>query len=210
METLHILIADDHAIVRDGLRHMLSADFDVLGAVEDGRALLKEAELLKPDVVLIDISMPILNGIEAARQLGRLLPKTRIVVLTMHADVTFAMEVLNAGASGYVLKNAPSEEIRTALRDVLAGKKYVTPRIASEVLAVDSKSTRKRVGQLTSRQREVLQLLAEGRNGKQIADLLCVSPRTVEFHKYKMMQELGLHSTAELTQYALKHGVISV
>src|SRR5688572_22717523 len=213
MKRYRILIADDHAIVRDGLRHMLAGDFDVLGAVEDGRALLREAELLKPDLVLVDISMPILNGIETARQVLRLLPKTKIVILTMHADVTFATEAFDAGVSGFVLKNAPSEEIRTAIREVLDGKKYVTPRIAQEVLtftAGHSKLAKKRVSQLTTRQREVLQLLAEGRNGKQIADLLCVSPRTVEFHKYRMMQELGLHSTAELTQYALKHGVISV
>jgi DNA-binding NarL/FixJ family response regulator len=213
MKRYRILIADDHAIVRDGLRYLLGEDFDVLGTVEDGRTLLKEVERLKPDLVLIDISMPMLNGIETARQLRRLSPRTKIVVLTMHADVTLATEVFEAGASGYVLKDAPSEQIRIAIRDVLAGRKYVTPRVAQEVLtfvAAGSSSTKKRVRQLTTRQREVLQLLAEGRTGREIADLLCVSPRTVEFHKYRMMQELGLHSTAELTQYALKHGVISV
>jgi DNA-binding NarL/FixJ family response regulator len=213
MRRYRILIADDHAIVRDGLRLMLEKEFDVVGTVEDGRTLVKEAERLTPDVVLVDISMPMLNGIEATRQLRRSLPRIRVVALTMHSDVTFATEVIEAGASGYVLKNAPSEEIRIAIREVLAGKKYVTPRIAQEVLtfvAAGSKSTIKRVNRLTTRQREVLQLLAEGRTGKEIADVLCVSPRTVEFHKYKMMQELGLHSTAELTQYALKHGVISV
>lgn len=213
MKRYRILIADDHAIVREGLRHMLAKDFDVLGAVEDGRALLREVEGLKPDLVLLDITMPMLNGIETTRQLRRLSPRTKIVVLTMHADVTYATEVFEAGASGYVLKNTPSEEILTAIRDVLAGKKYVAPRIAQQVLPLapaGSDSTKKRIRQLTTRQREVLQLLAEGRNGKEIADLLCVSPRTVEFHKYRMMQELGLHSTAELTLYALKHGVISV
>jgi DNA-binding NarL/FixJ family response regulator len=207
-----VLLADDHAVVRDGLRLMLAKDFEVVGAVEDGRTLVKEAERLVPDVVLVDISMPLLNGIEATRQLRRVSPRTKIVVLTMHADVTYATEVFEAGASGYVLKNAPSDEIQSAIRQVLAGKTYVTPQIAQEVipfLLTGPHQTNKRVSQLTSRQREVLQLLAEGKTGKEIADLLSVSPRTVEFHKYKMMQELGLHSTAELTRYALKHGVIS-
>jgi DNA-binding NarL/FixJ family response regulator len=211
MKRYKVLLADDHAIVRDGLRLMLEKDFDIVGAVEDGRALVKEANRLAPDVVLVDISMPMLNGIEATRQLRRSLPRTKVVILTMHADVTYATEVFEAGASGYVLKNAPSQEIRTAIRNALAGKIYVAPRIAHEVLPVlvTSRQPRKRINQLTIRQREVLQLLAEGRTGKEIADLLCVSPRTVEFHKYKMMQQLGLHSTAELTRYAMKHGVIS-
>jgi DNA-binding NarL/FixJ family response regulator len=207
-----VLLADDHAVVRDGLRLMLAKDFEVVGAVEDGRTLVKEAERLAPDVVLVDISMPMLNGIEATRQLRRASPRTKIVVLTMHADVTYATEVFEAGASGYILKNAPSDEIQTAIRRVLAGKTYVAPQIAEEVtpfLLTGPHQTNKKVSQLTARQREVLQLIAEGKTGKEIADVLSVSPRTVEFHKYKMMQGLGLHSTAELTRYALKHGVIA-
>ena len=212
MKRRTILLADDHAIVRDGLRLTLEKDFDVVGAVEDGRTLVKEAERLAPDVVLGGVSMPMLNGIEGTRQLRKSLPRTRIVVFTMHADVTYATEVLEAGASAYVLKSTPSEEIKTAIRDTLEGKKYVSPQIAAEVLsfaAGSSDQARKHVSELTARQREVLQLLAEGRNVKEIADLLCVSPRTVEFHKYKMMQELGLHSTPQLALYAVKHGIVS-
>src|ERR1041385_2203858 len=173
MKRYRILIADDHAIVRDGLRHILEKDFEVVGSVEDGRTLLKEAERLNPDIVLVDISMPIVNGIEAIRQLRRSAPLIKAVVLTMHSDVTYASEVLEAGASGYVLKNAGSEEIRTAIHEVISGKKYVTPQIAGDLtFTADSNRAGKPASQLTTRQREVLQLLAEGRSGKEIADLL--------------------------------------
>jgi DNA-binding NarL/FixJ family response regulator len=207
-----ILLADDHAIVRDGLRLVLEKEFEVVGVVEDGRALLREAERLKPEIALVDISMPMLNGIEATRQLRRSLPRTKVVVLTMHADVTYATEVFAAGASGYVLKNAPSDDILRAIREVLDGKRYIAPSISQEVipfLLSGAHQSARTITRLTSRQREVLQLIAEGRTSREIADVLCVSPRTVEFHKYKMMQELGLHSTAELTRYAMKHGIIS-
>lgn len=212
MKRHKILLADDHAIVRDGLRTMLEHDFEVIGAVEDGRKLVAEAARLQPEVALVDISMPLLNGIEATRRLRVVAPKTKVVVLTMHADVTYATEVFEAGASGYVLKSAPSQEIKTAIRTALAGKTYLPSRMAQEVapfLREGSHPIKKRTSRLTPRQREVLQLLAEGRTGKQIADVLCLSPRTVEFHKYSMMQQLGLHSTAELTRYAMKHGLIS-
>jgi DNA-binding NarL/FixJ family response regulator len=206
-----ILLADDHAVVRQGLQTLLEPDFQIVGAVRDGRALVREAERLEPDLVLIDISMPMLNGIEATLQLRQRSPRIKIVVLTMHADVTFATEVLQAGASGYLLKNAPVEEIKIAIERVLRGEKYVTSQLAQEILSTRPSSRRAGlpIVRLTGRQREVLQLLAEGRAGKQIADLLCVSPRTVEFHKYKMMEKLGLHSTADLTRYAVKHGIIS-
>ncbi|HEX5000394.1 MAG TPA: response regulator transcription factor [Terriglobia bacterium] len=207
-----ILLADDHAIVRDGLRMTLEkADFDVVGAVEDGRTLIKEAGRLNPHVVVADISLPLLNGIESARQLKNLLPRVKVIFLTMHADLTYASNALAAGAWGYVLKSAPTEEIITAIRSALAGKKYLTKGILNDgdselpnnVGGINSEAVR-----LTPRQREVLQLLAEGRSIKEIADVLCVSPRTVEFHKYKMMRQLGAHSTAALTRYAIKHGVI--
>jgi DNA-binding NarL/FixJ family response regulator len=211
MKRYKILVADDHPIVRDGLRHILEKDFDVVGSVGDGRTLLKEAKRLNPDIVLVDISMPIVNGIEATRQISQSSLQTKVVVLTMYSDVTYASEVFEAGASGYVLKNAGSEEIRTAIHEAIAGKKYVTPQIARDVRFVQpgSNSGGKRANQLTTRQREVLQLLAEGRTGKEIADVLCVSPRTVEFHKYNIMEELGLRTTAELTRYAIRHGFIS-
>jgi DNA-binding NarL/FixJ family response regulator len=206
-----VLLADDHAVIRQGLRLILEPHFDIVGDVRDGRTLVREAERLAPDVVLIDISMPLLNGIEATIRLRQKSPQIKIVVLTMHADVTYAAEVLQAGASAYVLKNAPLEEIEIAIQRALAGEKYVTPQLAKEVgsLLDGSKRSRDSVDRLTGRQREVLQLLAEGRVSKQIADVLCVSPRTVEFHKYKMMEKLGLRSTADLTRYAMKHGIIS-
>lgn len=212
MKRPKVLIADDHAIVRDGLRIVLEKEFEIVGTVEDGRSLLTEAARLAPDVALVDITMPVLNGIEATRQLHRSSPDIRVVVLTMHADLTYATELLEAGASGYILKSAPSAEIKTAIQEALAGRTYVTSGIAEEMvplLLARGQSTSKSAGRLTPRQREVLQLIAEGRTGKEIAGLLCLSPRTVEFHKYKMMQQLGLRSTAELIRYAMKSGVIS-
>jgi DNA-binding NarL/FixJ family response regulator len=207
-----VLVADDHAVVREGLQLILREHFDIVGAVRDGRTLVREAQRLTPDLVVIDISMPILNGIEATRQLQERVPWIKVVVFTMHADVTFAAELLQAGASAYVLKNAPIDEIKTAIQRVLAGEQYVTPQVGKEVfpfLQSSSPGAGRSTNGLTSRQREVLQLLAEGRASKQIADVLCVSPRTVEFHKYKMMEKLGLHSTADLTRYAMKHGIIT-
>jgi DNA-binding NarL/FixJ family response regulator len=207
-----VLVADDHAVVREGLQLLLREHFDIVGAVRDGRTLVREAQRLTPDLVVIDISMPILNGIEATRQLQERVPWIKVVVFTMHADVTFAAELLQAGASAYVLKNAPIDEIKTAIQRVLAGEQYVTPQVGKEVfpfLQSSSPGAGRSTNGLTSRQREVLQLLAEGRASKQIADVLCVSPRTVEFHKYKMMEKLGLHSTADLTRYAMKHGIIT-
>jgi DNA-binding NarL/FixJ family response regulator len=206
-----ILLADDHTIVRQGLQKMLEKDFDVVGAVADGRALLEEARRLTPDVIVLDISMPKLNGIEATRQLRKSGIDARIVVLTMHADVTYATEVLEAGASAYVLKTTPSETLVRAIRAALKGDRYVSEQVAGDVLPFllnGAHQMNKRVSRLTPRQREVLQLLAEGHTNKQIAAVLGISPRTVEFHKYRMMQDLGLHSTAELTRYALRHGVV--
>jgi DNA-binding NarL/FixJ family response regulator len=206
-----VLLADDHAVVRDGLKLLLEEDCEIVGAVEDGRALVKEAARLAPDVVVADISMPLLNGIESTRQLRRLTPRIKVVILTMHADLTYVAEALDAGAIGVVLKSAPSEEVLAAVRSASLGKKYLSPQIARELAdSVPLGAVRAAAAKpLTSRQREVLQLLAEGRSGKEIADVLCVSARTVEFHKYRLMQQLGLHSTADLTRYAIKHGVIA-
>lgn len=207
-----ILLADDHTIVREGLENLLRHHYDVVGAVEDGRSLVREAERLEPDLIILDISMPLLNGVEATRLLRKSVPRAKILVLTMHDDVTYATEVLEAGASGYALKNASSSELLVAVREVLSGKTYVAPPVEADVMPFllnGIHQTNKKVSRLTPRQREVIQLLAEGHTNKKIADILSVSPRTVEFHKYKMMQDLGLHSTAELTRYAIKHGVVS-
>ena len=162
------------------MRLILEDDFEDLGSVADGRTLLRDAQRLDPEIVLLDIPMPMLS-IEATRQIRQLLPGTRVIVLTMYADVTYAAQALEAGVSGYVLKTCPPEEIKTALRRVLAGDLYVTPAIAKVLAPFLSGSSRHR---LTPRQREVLQLLAEGRTGEQIADVLSMSPGTVEFHKY--------------------------
>jgi len=207
-----ILLADDHTIVRQGLETILGEDFEVVGAVADGRTLVRDASRLSPDAIVLDISMPELNGIEATRQLRQAGVRAKVIILTMHVDVTYATEVLEAGASAYVLKNSPAAELVKAIREALRGGRYVSPQVADDVLPFllnGAHQMNKRVSKLTPRQREVLQLLAEGHTNKEIANTLDVSPRTIEFHKYRMMQDLGLHSTAELTRYALRHGVVT-
>jgi DNA-binding NarL/FixJ family response regulator len=207
-----VLLADDHAIVRDGLQTLLEPHFEIVGSVNNGREMLDEIRRSNPDIVLADISMPVLNGIEATRQLFATGSKTRVLILTMHADVTYATEAFDAGASGYALKHSPGPQLIAAIREVLKGQRYVAPEVAEDVrpfLLNGPHQTNRRVGKLTTRQREVLQLLAEGHTNKVIAGMLDVSPRTVEFHKYKMMQDLGLRTSAELIRYAMKHGIAS-
>jgi DNA-binding NarL/FixJ family response regulator len=212
MNRPRLLLADDHRIVAEGLCNLLRAEFDLVGAVEDGRALLAAAKKLSPDVVVADISMPLLNGIDATRQLRKANPKIKVVILTMHPDVTYATRALEAGASGYVLKHSAPTELVTAIREALRGRVYLTPMVAKDVLSVFRKrrsSAGMKSLELTARQREVLQLLAEGHSSKEIASILHVSPRTVEFHKYRMMEQLHLESMAALIHYAVKHGVVS-
>ena len=213
MKRPRILLGDDHAIVLDGLRRILEPHCDIVGSAEDGRALVAAAEKLRPELVVVDISMPLLNGIEAARQIRKAHPQTKVIFLTMHPDATYATEAFRAGASGYVLKNSAASELVTAIQEVLKGRTYLTPRVAKDAI----ESWVQAPGQseapsasLTSRQREILQLVAEGKSAKEIAAILTISPRTVEFHKYRIMEVLGLRTTAELTQYALKHGIVSV
>ena len=206
-----VLLADDHTVVLEGLRRILEPECEIVGTAADGRALLAAAEQIKPDVIVADISMPLLNGIDAVRQIKKTARNVRVVFLTMHADVSYAAKALEAGGSGFVLKSSAAEELLTAIREVMNGRKYVTPALSSQVL----KALAKRGSQggesaeaLTARQREVLQLVAEGKTLKEIAEILHVSSRTVEFHKYRIMEELGLRSTGELTQYAIKHGIV--
>ena len=211
-KTTRVLLAEDHAIVIEGLRRVLQSGFEIVGEVADGRALVAAVEKLRPDVIIADISMPLLNGIEAARQIRKIDPKAKIIFLTMHPDVTYAAEALLAGGSGYVLKSAAGSRILEAIREVMSGRTYITPSIDREVLEAQMERVNRRNHvhfELTTRQREVLQLVAEGRSSKEVADILHVSPRTVEFHKYRMMEALGLRTTAELVQYAVKHGIIS-
>lgn len=210
MKKARILLADDHRMLAEGLRRLLEPEFELVEIVEDGRALLAAAEKLRPDVIVVDISMPLLNGIEAVRQIKRAQREIKIVFLTMHMDVTYAASAFEAGASGYVLKHSAPSELITAITSVLAGQQYVTPLIAGELLEFyrDGRSKhRDALDGLTPRQREVLQLLAEGRSAKEIATILDLSSRTVEFHKYKMMEELGVKTTAELVRLAVKHEI---
>ena len=207
-----LLIADDHTLILEGLRRMLEPEFELAGSVEDGRALLSAAQSLKPDVILLDISMPVLNGIDAAQQLRRLLPLTKLIFITMHAEPVFVTEAFRAGASGYLLKRAAASELLTAIREVLKGNRYISPLITKDPLDLFLAfgPERRRADDLTLRQREVLQLVAEGRPRKEIADLLNISVKTVEFHKASLMRELSLRNTAELIKYAIENGVIAV
>lgn len=212
MNGVSILLADDHAIVLEGLRRVLQKPrFEVAGAVGDGAAMVRAAQSLQPDVIVADITMPVLNGIEAARQIRKINKKVKIIFLTMHPDITYATEALAAGGSGYVLKSSAGEELVTAIDEALRGRVYITQSISGPVrqaLEVGLPGHGSGQGRLTLRQREVLQLLVEGRTAKEIANVLCVSPRTVEFHKYRLMREIGVRTTPELTRWAIGHGII--
>ena len=210
MSRPRVLIADDHKIVVEGLKKLLGPEFEIAGAVEDGRELVKAAEELRPDVIVADISMPGLNGIEAVRQIKKVHEEIKVVFLTMHPDVAYAASAFKAGASGYVLKHSAPDELVTALRAALQGKTYVTPLIAGKLLQFYEEGASgqgETVSVLSSRQREVLQLLTEGHSAKEIAAILNVSEKTVEYHKYRMMEILGIKTLAELIRYAVKQGI---
>lgn len=211
MKRIRLLMADDHTLVLEGVRKLLEDEFELVGAVEDGRALLLAAEQRQPDVILLDISMPLLNGIEACRRLVELMPNVRIIFLTMHADAVYVEESLRAGGAGYLLKRSAASELVQAIREVMRGRTYVTPLIDWTELppGLRRKTPDKASDKLTPRQREVLQLVAEGRGNKEIAAILRVSEKTVDFHKSSIKRGLMLSSTAELTQFAIKHRIIS-
>lgn len=207
-----VLLADDHTLVLDGYRKILESSCDIVGAAEDGRTLLKMAHQLRPDIVTLDISMPHLNGIDAARKLHKELPDTKIIFVTMHADQAYVTEAFKAGATGYLLKRSAGSELLQAIQSVMKGHNYVTPLIAKGLVQsmVTGHTPSVKTGpRLTPRQREVLQLVAEGNTVKEIATALDISPKTVEFHKTQLMEQLDLHTTADLTRYALAHGLIS-
>ena len=213
MKKLRVLIADDHKIVLEGLRSLLRPEYEIVGEVEDGRTLVAEAERLRPDLVVADISMPGLNGIDAARQIKALDERIRIVFLTMHKDVTYAASAFEAGASGFVLKHSAPQELIVAMREAMQGQTYVTPMIAGDLIGAFSSGAPLKgelKTDLSPRQREVLQLIAEGKAIKDVAAILKISTRTVEFHKYRIMERLNIKTNAELVQYAVKHGVISI
>jgi len=208
-----VLLADDHLLVAEALTSLLTPEFDLVGLVEDGRALVEAARALRPDVIVADVTMPHLNGIDALVQLRQGGDRTPVVFLTMHRDVAFARRALDAGASGFVLKHSASVELVAAIRAALQGKTYLTPQLAGEVLEAMKEGSEQAgdpVASLTPRQREVLQLLAEGRSAKEIAASLGISARTVEFHKYQMMETLDLHTNAELIHFAIKHGLVEL
>jgi len=213
MKKTRVLLADDHKIVLEGLRGILEPEFEIVGAVEDGRSLVAEAKRLCPEVVVADISMPGLNGMDAARQIRKNDERVKIVFLTMHSDVTYAAGAFDAGASGFVLKHSASQELITAIREATQGRTYVTPMVAGDLIGSYQKGSL-RQGEvnvaLSPRQREVLQLLAEGKSTKEAAAVLNISPRTAEFHKYRIMEQLNIKTSAELIQYALKHGIVSL
>jgi len=207
-----LLLVDDHALILAGLSKLLEQQFDVIGAVNNGREVLEIVQRERPDMILLDISMPELNGIEAARQIQKIAPEIKIVFLTQQAGREYIYAAFQAGAKGYVLKQSAAAELITALEEVREGRFYLSPSIIPKdiagLLRGDVQPQNWFAGQLTSRQREVLQLVGEGKSGKEIANALQISVKTVEFHKARLMDQLSLRTTAELTRYAIEHGII--
>lgn len=205
-----VLLADDHTLVLEGFKKLLEEHCQVVGSAADGRALLDAAKRLRPDIIVLDISMPKLNGLDAARRLRKIVPQARLIFVTVHADADYVNQAFQAGASGYLLKRSAGSELPQAVEAVKNGNYYITSLIAkdlvqSAIAGLELKATDK--NRLTIRQREILQLVAEGLAVKEIASALSLSPKTVEYHKSKLMEQLGLHTTAELTKYALVHGL---
>jgi len=209
MSRPRVLLADDHVLLLGAFEKLLANECDVVGQVVDGRSLVEAAERLKPDVVVLDISMPLLNGLEAGRQIRQRLKNVKLVFLTMNEDADIAAEAFRAGASGYLLKRSAASELTTAIHTVMLGQTYITPLVAEGLVeSLQHVDDRNPGEELTPRQREVLQLLAEGKSMKEVAAVLNLTPRTVAFHKYRMMEQLRVKSTAELIQYAVKHHIV--
>jgi DNA-binding NarL/FixJ family response regulator len=205
-----VLLADDHRIVAEGLKSLLEGEFELTGIVEDGRAMVKAARELRPDVIVADISMPLLNGIDALLQLKQHDPGVRVVFLTMHRDAAYARRALEGGAAGFVLKHSASAELVLAVRAALQGRTFVSPDLATELMLGAKQGAQRAdpAAALTSRQREILQLIATGKSAKEIATVLSLSARTVEDHKYRLMEQLGIENSAELIHFAIKHGLV--
>jgi DNA-binding NarL/FixJ family response regulator len=208
MNRPRVLLADDHTLVMQGIRSLLLNHVDLVGMYEDGLQLVENATLLKPDVILLDISMPVMNGMEAARRLRQDVPEAKLIFLTQYADDIYVEEALRIGVSGYLLKRSAVSELVAAIDAVLAGKTYLSPVLHPQPKSADGSHTNgKGDDLLTQREREVLQLAAEGRSAKQIASALKISVKTVQFHKANLTQKLGLHTTAELVKYAMRRGL---
>ncbi|HEX6853466.1 MAG TPA: response regulator transcription factor [Candidatus Polarisedimenticolaceae bacterium] len=210
MSRPRVLLADDHRIVAEGLRTLLSADFELVGIVEDGLALVSAVGELKPDVVVADISMPGLGGLDALERLNRDHPGTKVVFLTMHPEVAYARRALQLGAAGYVLKHSAPVELILAIRAALAGDVFITPTLVGPLMRHPKGGESGPAAAVTPRQREILELLAEGRSAKEIAAILSISTRTVESHKYQMMEAWGFHTSAELVTFAIKLGIVRI
>lgn len=200
-----VLLADDHRIVTEGLKSLLAHSFEIIGIVEDGRSLIAAAKTLKPDVVVVDLSMPLLNGIDAIPLLRNQDPDVKIVILTMHQDPAYARRGLAAGAQGFVLKHSAADELVLAINAALKGRKFTSPALTP---VLRSNGQEDKIGEMTPRKREILKLFAEGKSAKEIAVALAISPRTVEFHKYQLMEMHGIESNAGLVHFAIKHGVV--
>jgi DNA-binding NarL/FixJ family response regulator len=203
-----ILMADDHLILLEAFKALLEPAFEIVGTVTDGRTLLEEFARLNPDVVLLDIAMPLLNGLDAGRQIKAQRHSVKLIYLTMNPDPDLASEALRLGASGYVLKSSAVQELKQAIEEALRGRSYITPLITRDVVGslIQQRSARH---ELTVRQREVLQLLAEGKSMKEVGAILDLTPRTVAFHKYKMMEQLRLKTSAELVKFAVQQGMVA-
>ena len=215
MPRLRILLADDHTVVRQGLRKVLEErpDWEVVAEAGDGREAVRQAEALKPDIAILDVAMPLLNGIETTRQITRRVPSTRVLVLSMHADEAYVAEMLQAGASGYLLKDSADVDLIQAVSEVANGRSFFSPAIARVMLddyvrQLAEKGVTDRYQSLSEREREIFQLIAEGKTNKEIANLLSISPSTVETHRAHIMEKLDLHSAAEIVLYAVRRGVI--
>jgi len=210
MTAARVMLADDHTILVEAFRNLLEPYYQVVGTVADGRALIEAAPELKPDVIVVDIGMPLMNGLEAALRLKELMPAVKLIFLTMNEDPDLAVEAMRRGASGYLLKSSAASELIRAIQMALKAKPYVTPQIARgmQKAFINNPRPRTRAKALTPRQREVVQLLAEGKSMKEVADVLNVTPRTVAFHKYRIMEELSLKTTAELIQFAIKSRIV--
>ena len=211
MKAPRILLADDHVLLSEAIKHLLQPEFDVVGTVADGHELLERAPKLKPDLIVLDIGMPKVNGLIAGERLKQMLPRVKLIYLTMNLDPDVAGEAFRLGASGYVVKNSAATELVRAIREVLRGGSYVTPLMTQDMVGsfVQNIKRRRPAPKLTLRQKEVLQLLAEGRSMKEVAFALNVTPRTVAFHKYSMMEHLRLRSSAELIQFAIKTSMVA-
>ena len=209
MKHPRILLADDHALMLDGFSNLLKPKYAVVGTAEDGKALVKAAIRLKPDLIILDITMPILNGIDAAREIRKHLPQVKLLFVTMHTGPSYLQAALEVGANGYAVKSSSRNEILAAVEKVLGGSRYITPGVGGEGLNQWEDTARAAASlRLTARERQILQLIAEGKSRKEIAYALSISEKTVAFHKDNLKRKLGLHSTAELTRYALDEGLI--